>query len=262
MRAVLLATCCFTLLCPSFARAASRVLLSRIGPARAAPFPSPRPVAAASGPCLPPLRWIVIRPGRQRAAGSPLRQSATGRPIFVASTPTAPSLQRLTDNPAYLTIEAAFSPDEKQIVAVSSRADGYANLWLLDLASGKQHAALTTGQGGDFRPAWSPDGQWIVLSSDRDSDLPSAKGRWEELHIAGIFLIHPDGSGLKRLTPARREFLRLAQMVGRQQKPDRLLHEGPGHLGKPGGQRPERKRTAPDRHRDGRDSRRSRQGRA
>ena len=107
-------------------------------------------------------------------------------------------LQRLTDNAAY-DDQAAFSPDEKQIVFVSSRADGYANLWLLDLASGKQHA-LTTGEGGDFRPAWSPDGQWIAFSSDRDSDLPDAKGRWERLHIASIFLIHPDGSGLKRLT--------------------------------------------------------------
>ena len=144
------------------------------------------------------IRWTTIRPGRPRAAGSPLPRSATVRPIFIACVADGTGLQRLTDNPAY-DDQAAFSPDEKQIVFVSSRADGYANLWLLDLASGKQRA-LTTGQGGDFRPAWSPDGQWIAFSSDRDSDLPDAKGRWERLHIASIFLIHPDGSGLKRLT--------------------------------------------------------------
>jgi Tol biopolymer transport system component len=113
--------------------------------------------------------------------------------------PDGKRLERLTADPAY-DDQAAFSPDENQLVFVSTRAAGFANLWILDLASRKAHA-LTSGHGGDFRPAWSPDGQWIAFSSDRDSNLPDAKGRWERLHIAGIYVIHPDGTGLKRLTP-------------------------------------------------------------
>ncbi len=203
MRAIWLAACCFTLLCPSFARAADRVLISRLGPTKAALFISQadgsgeRPLLATTSldydPAWSPKGgWIAFTSERNGSADL-YRIHADGT-----------GLQRLTDNPAY-DDQAAFSPDEKQIVFVSSRADGYANLWLLDLASGKQRA-LTTGQGGDFRPAWSPDGQWIAFSSDRDSDLPNAKGRWERLHIAGIFLIRPDGSGLKRLTPRDENF--------------------------------------------------------
>ncbi len=112
--------------------------------------------------------------------------------------PDGKGLERLTAEPAY-DDQAAFSPDQKQIVFVSTRAAGFANLWVLDIATRKARA-LTSGHGGDFRPAWSPDGKWIAFSSDRDSSLPDAKGRWERLHIAGIYIVHPDGTGLKRLT--------------------------------------------------------------
>jgi TolB protein len=95
--------------------------------------------------------------------------------------------------------QAAFSPDGDHIVYVSTAGAGYANLWTYDIAT-RKGKPLTTGTGGDFRPAWSPDGQWIAFSSDRGSDLPDAKGRWEILQLADIYLIHPDGTGLHRLS--------------------------------------------------------------
>ena len=107
-------------------------------------------------------------------------------------------IERLTDDPAY-DDQAAFSPDGEHIVFVSTRANGRANLWVLDLAT---HTArpLTSGNGGDFRPSWSPDGEWIAFSSDRDSDFPPGGARWERLHLVDIFVIHPDGTGLKRIS--------------------------------------------------------------
>jgi len=108
-------------------------------------------------------------------------------------------LERLTDSPAY-DDQAAFSPDGKHLVFVSTRAGGTADLWMMDLQT-RTAKALTSGPGGDFRPSWSPDGQWIAFSSDRTSKLPFAHGRWEHLQLVDLYILHPDGSSLKRLTP-------------------------------------------------------------
>jgi TolB protein len=113
--------------------------------------------------------------------------------------PDGTSLERLTDSPAY-DDQAAFSPDGKQLVFVTTRTDGTADLWTLDLQT-RRAKALTSGAGGDFRPSWSPDGQWIAFSSDRESNLPFAHGRWEHLQLADIYIVRSNGSGLKRLTP-------------------------------------------------------------
>jgi TolB protein len=112
--------------------------------------------------------------------------------------PDGTGLERLTDDPAF-DDQGSLSPDDKQMVFVSTRAAGRANLWVLDLITRKARP-LTSGDGGDFRPAWSPNGEWIAFSSDRGSSLPPAKGRWERLHLVDIYLIRPDGTGLRRIS--------------------------------------------------------------
>jgi TolB protein len=112
--------------------------------------------------------------------------------------PDGTGLDRLTDDPAY-DDQGSLSPDGKQVVFVSTRAEGKANLWVLDVLTRKARP-LTSGDGGDFRPSWSPDGKWIAFSSDRGSSLPRAKGRWEVLHLVDIYLIRPDGTGLRRIS--------------------------------------------------------------
>jgi Tol biopolymer transport system component len=108
-------------------------------------------------------------------------------------------LVRLTDSPAY-DDQAAFSPDGRQLVFVSTRGGGTADLWIMDLQT-RRTKALTSGPGGDFRPSWSPDGRWIAFASDRTSRLPFAHGRWEHLQLVDLYIVRPDGSSLKRLTP-------------------------------------------------------------
>src|SRR5262249_47924507 len=112
--------------------------------------------------------------------------------------PDGSGLERLTDSPAY-DDQAAFAPDGTQLVFVSTRGGGTADLWAVDLRSRKAKP-LTSGAGGNFRPSWSPDGRWIAFSSDRSSDMPFGRGRWEHLHLVDLYVVHPDGSGLKRIS--------------------------------------------------------------
>ena len=112
--------------------------------------------------------------------------------------PDGSGLTQLTVDPAY-DDQAAFSPDSKQLVFVSTRGGGTANLWTMDLVT-QRAKSLTTGPGGDFRPSWSPDGKWIAFSSGRGNPVPFASGRWERLQLSDIYVIRPDGSGLKKIT--------------------------------------------------------------
>ena len=183
---------CSALLCT----AADRILLTRLGPSESTLYVSSadgtgeraltkgsldyNPAWSADG------NWIAFTSERNGSADL-YRMRADGSAV-----------ERLTDDPSY-DDQAAFSPDGSQIVFVSTRAAGTANLWILDVKT-RQARALTSGKGGDFRPAWSPDGKWIAFSSDRESSLPMAKGRWEHLHLVDIYLIKADGGGVKRLS--------------------------------------------------------------
>ena len=112
--------------------------------------------------------------------------------------PDGAGLTRLTNDPAY-DDQAAFSPNSKKLVFVSTRGGGMSNLWTMDLDT-QRVRRLTSGAGGDFRPSWAPNGNWIAFSSGRGNPMPFAHGRWERLQLADVYIVHPDGSGLKKLT--------------------------------------------------------------
>jgi Tol biopolymer transport system component len=112
--------------------------------------------------------------------------------------PDGTGLEQLTSSPAF-DDQGALSPDNSTLAFVSTRASGTADIWVLDIAS-KKYTNLTQSSSGNFRPTFSPDGKWIAFSSDRDNTPGRFPGQWEMLQSTGIYIVHPDGSGLRRVT--------------------------------------------------------------
>jgi len=104
---------------------------------------------------------------------------------------------------------AVLSPNGSRVAFVSTR-DGYrANIWVLDLKGG-QMRNLTgaadvqgdpAGPDGFFRPAWSPDNQWLAFSSDRNTDWRGhdAPNGWEHTQELSIYVIGANGQGFRRI---------------------------------------------------------------
>ena len=143
-------------------------------------------------------RWVVFTSERNGLGQSDLfRARADGSDI-----------QPLAGSPA---VEDAgvLSPDGKRVAFVSTRQGYRANIWVLDLHSG-QLRNLTgadnvqgdpSGPDSYFRPAWSPDGQWLAFSSDRLTDWRGHDGGhgWEHTQELSIYIIRADGQGFRRV---------------------------------------------------------------
>ncbi|XP_040381639.1 uncharacterized protein LOC102705738 [Oryza brachyantha] len=90
----------------------------------------------------------------------------------------------------------AVSPCGKWIVFRSGRS-GHKNLYIVDAAHGEDGAGegtirrLTDGEWIDTMPSWSPDGSLIAFSSNRHDPTNAA--------VFSIYLVRPDGSGLRRV---------------------------------------------------------------
>ena len=86
-----------------------------------------------------------------------------------------------------------YSPDGNWIVFISDRG-GDSDLYRMN-ADGTGERILTTNDDADaLDPAWSPDGEWIIYSSNLDSEFYQ------------LVAIHPDGTGLQRLTNGRANY--------------------------------------------------------
>ncbi|KAJ5888530.1 hypothetical protein N7495_008571 [Penicillium taxi] len=124
-------------------------------------------------------------------------------------------LQELVASPA-VEDSVVISPNGTLAAYVSTENTHTANIWILDLKTGDkwnvtdilsiQRATNLSLMHGYFRPAWSPDGEWIAFSSDRNT-LWDGHGKegylghngWEHTQELSIYAIRPDGMEFRQV---------------------------------------------------------------
>src|SRR4026208_323195 len=79
---------------------------------------------------------------------------------------------------------STWSPDGTKLAFYRGPAGDH-NIFVVDINSGEVNR-LPPG-GDNLGPSWSPDGNWIAFTSFRDGNNE-------------IYIMHPDGSGMTRLT--------------------------------------------------------------
>jgi Tol biopolymer transport system component len=99
--------------------------------------------------------------------------------------------------------DPAWSPDGKTIVFDHSAPSGHSlGLWLMDADGSNQHRLLTVSPpcagALEAEPDWSPDGEWIAFAPTCKRSVGGKRRYWSD-----IWLIRPDGTGLRRLTDGR-----------------------------------------------------------
>ncbi len=104
--------------------------------------------------------------------------------------------------------QAAFSPDGNQLAFVASHegnAEIYRIPFLPDTIQDISAAInLTNHPGGDFRPAFSPDGKYLAFSSDRGHEIvPHPQFSFARQRTGDIFSMGINGENLKRLTDSK-----------------------------------------------------------
>ena len=104
----------------------------------------------------------------------------------------------------------SFSPDGTRIVFEGHSGGDY-DIYVGDVATG-QTRQLTDSPGGDGWPVWSPDGEWIAFTTERDDCLraPPDQDCWssgEPGEHRSVWLMRPDGSEQHRVTPESGQFV-------------------------------------------------------
>ena len=112
-------------------------------------------------------QWVVFRSGRDGKKGS----GRNGNKEIYLMDKDGGQLRRISNSEGNDTMPA-ISPDAKWVVYVTDRTGKGLKLWIQSLVDPKDNGHLLEPKradltGLDMHPRFSPDGKWIVFSSDR-----------------------------------------------------------------------------------------------
>ena len=141
----------------------------------------------------PDGRWVVFTSERR------------GHPdLYIINLENNTEPRLLIDNNA-MEDQAVISPDGRTIAFVSTES-GNADIYSMPFEPEKTRSMdkavnLTRHPGGDFRPAFSPDGRRIAFSTDRDTEVYGHPGlSFMRQREGEIYVMDADGSNLIQLT--------------------------------------------------------------
>lgn len=129
----------------------------------------------------PDGRWVVFTSERQ------------GNPSLYVLDLQNDGIPKLLIDSSAMQDQATISPDSATMAFVSTH-EGNADIYLLPFSPEKTQSLaaatnLTQNAGGDFRPAFSPDGSMLAFSSDRNcipSGVPTARERAGQIFLVDI----------------------------------------------------------------------------
>ncbi|QKX55910.1 uncharacterized protein TRUGW13939_03009 [Talaromyces rugulosus] len=146
----------------------------------------------------PDGKWIVFTSERAGDGNSDLYRVR----------PNGTDLQPISTTPS-VEDAGSISPNGSLVAFTGTLNNHKANVWIKNLDTGALwNVTNSTEVAGDsalpdghFRPAWSPDGEWLVFSSDRNTPWRGHNNvsGWEHVQELSIYAVRPNGSDFRRV---------------------------------------------------------------